>query len=189
MWLVIDSPIGPLRLVAVGGALTAIEFSPFRSSGGLDPSASPEQARLDHREKTAADPATPARDAAANGQGQSDDESVLLRAAAQLAQYFAGERTEFDLPLAPRGTEFQHRVWAELRMIGYGETASYGDIAHRLGLTNAASRAVGTANGRNPIPIIVPCHRVIGADGTLTGYAGGIERKRVLLDLERPALV
>ncbi len=155
MWLVIDSPIGPLRLVAAGGALTAIEFSPFHD-------------RTDE---------------------PSDDEPVLLRAAAQLAQYFAGERTEFDLPLAPRGTDFQQRVWAELRRIGYGETASYGDIAHRLGLTNAASRAVGTANGRNPIPIVVPCHRVIGADGTLTGYAGGIERKRILLDLERPALV
>ncbi len=80
-------------------------------------------------------------------------------------------------------------MWAELVKIGYGETASYGEIAHRLGLTNAASRAVGTANGRNPIPIIVPCHRVIGADGTLTGYAGGIERKRILLDLESPTLL
>ena len=155
MWLVIDSPIGPLRLVAAAGALTAIEFSPFRDR---------------------ADEVT-------------DDEPVLLQTAAQLAQYFAGERTEFDLPMAPKGTVFQQRVWAELRKIGYGETASYGDIAHRLGLTNAASRAVGSANGRNPIPIVVPCHRVIGADGTLTGYAGGIERKRVLLDLERPTLI
>ena len=156
MWLVIDSPIGPLRLLAAGGALTAIEFSPFHNRFTDD---------------------------------QTDEEPVLLAAAAQLAQYFAGERTEFDLPLAPRGTDFQQRVWAELRQIGYGETASYGEIARRLGLTNAASRAVGTANGRNPIPIIVPCHRVIGADGTLTGYAGGIERKRVLLDLERPSLL
>lgn len=160
MWHVIDSPIGPLRLVAAGGALTAIEFSPFHDRSD-DPSPTE----------------------------QTDDESVLLRAAAQLAQYFAGERTEFDLPLAPRGTAFQQRVWAELQKIGFGETASYGEIAQRLGLTNAASRAVGTANGRNPIPIVVPCHRVIGADGTLTGYAGGIERKRVLLDLERPTLV
>jgi methylated-DNA-[protein]-cysteine S-methyltransferase len=76
-------------------------------------------------------------------------------------------------------------VWAQLRTIGYGETATYGAIAHRLGMTNAASRAVGLANGRNPIPIVIPCHRVIGADGTLTGYAGGLQRKQVLLDLER----
>lgn len=173
MRLVIDSPIGPLRLVAAGGALTAIEFSPFRGTDDRgDPGSS--------------------LDRLADGQGRSgepEDEAVLLQAAAQLDQYFSGTRTEFDLPLAPRGTEFQQRVWAELQKIGYGETASYGEIAHRLGLTNAASRAVGTANGRNPIPIVVPCHRVIGADGTLTGYAGGIERKRTLLDLESPALV
>lgn len=155
MWLVIDSPIGPLRLVAVDGALIAIDFSPFGDRAG----------------------------------DEAADEPVLQRAAAQLAEYFAGERTEFDLPLAPKGTAFQQQVWAELVKIGYGETASYGEIAHRLGLTNAASRAVGTANGRNPIPIIVPCHRVIGADGTLTGYAGGIERKRILLDLESPTLL
>lgn len=188
MWLVIDSPIGPLRLAAAGGALTAIEFSPFRDPGRLDPSAHSGQGEPGRPAHAALDdPAV--HNLAANDRDQSDDEGVLLRAATQLAQYFAGERTEFDLPLAPRGTEFQHRVWAELRKIGYGETASYGDIAHRLGLTNVASRAVGTANGRNPIPIIVPCHRVIGADGTLTGYAGGIERKRILLDLERPTLV
>ena len=79
-------------------------------------------------------------------------------------------------------------MWAELRRIGYGETASYGEVARALGLTNAASRAVGLANGRNPIPVVVPCHRVIGANGTLTGYAGGLDRKRVLLDLEQRAL-
>ncbi len=122
--------------------------------------------------------------------GDRDDDHPVLRATAtQLAEYFAGTRTEFDLPLTPVGTDFQLRVWAELRKIGYGQTASYGEIAHRLGLTNAASRAVGLANSRNPIPIVVPCHRVIGADGTLTGYAGGIDRKRTLLDLENPALV
>lgn len=120
---------------------------------------------------------------------QDDDHPVLRATATQLAEYFAGTRTEFDLPLAPVGTDFQLRVWAELRKIGYGQTASYGEIAHRLGLTNAASRAVGLANSRNPIAIVVPCHRVIGADGTLTGYAGGIDRKRALLDLESPALV
>jgi len=113
---------------------------------------------------------------------------LLDRAEQQLTAYFAGELTEFDLPLASDGTEFQNKVWAELRRIPFGETASYGEIARRLGYDNVVSRAVGAANGANPIPIIVPCHRVIGADGTLTGYAGGIERKRALLELEQPGL-
>ena len=91
-------------------------------------------------------------------------------------------------PLAPVGSDFQQRVWKELQTIDYGETASYGQIALRLGMTNAASRAVGLANGRNPIPIVIPCHRVIGANGTLTGYAGGLERKQPLLELEQDAL-
>ena len=86
------------------------------------------------------------------------------------------------------GSAFQQRVWEQLRGIPYGETTSYGDIAHRLGMTNAASRAVGLANGRNPIPIVIPCHRVIGANGTLTGYAGGLPRKQALLELEQDAL-
>ena len=119
---------------------------------------------------------------------RSDDEPVLVEATRQLADYFAGSRRDFDLPLAPRGTAFQREVWDQLRLVGYGQTASYGQIAHRLGRTNAASRAVGLANGRNPIPIVVPCHRVIGANGTLTGYAGGVARKQVLLDLEQGAL-
>ena len=106
----------------------------------------------------------------------------------QLRAYFDHDLKEFDLPLAPEGSDFQQRVWEQLRGIGYGETASYGQIARRLGKTNAASRAVGLANGRNPIPIVIPCHRVIGADGTLTGYAGGIERKQTLLELEQDAL-
>ena len=110
------------------------------------------------------------------------------RPPASCAAYFDRDLKEFDLPLAPIGTDFQQRVWAELREVGYGETASYGEIAHRLGLTNAASRAVGLANGRNPIPIVIPCHRVIGANGTLTGYAGGLERKQTLLELEQDAL-
>jgi methylated-DNA-[protein]-cysteine S-methyltransferase len=110
----------------------------------------------------------------------------LFRAAAdQLAQYFAGSRTEFDLPLSPRGTPFQIAVWAELTRIPYGATASYGDVAAALGKSLLASRAVGLANGRNPISIIVPCHRVIGADGSLTGYGGGLERKEWLLRHER----
>ena len=106
----------------------------------------------------------------------------------QLAAYFARDLKEFDLPLAPRGSAFQQLVWAQLLTIGYGQTASYGEIARRLGKTNAASRAVGLANGRNPIPIVIPCHRVIGANGTLTGYAGGLDRKQQLLGLEQDAL-
>jgi methylated-DNA-[protein]-cysteine S-methyltransferase len=119
---------------------------------------------------------------------RADDEPVLAEAVRQLTSYFSRELTEFDLPLAPVGTDFQRRVWQQLEKIGYGETASYGEIAGRLGMTNAASRAVGLANGRNPIPIVVPCHRVIGANGTLTGYAGGLERKQQLLELEQDAL-
>ena len=101
----------------------------------------------------------------------------------QLDEYFGGERTEFDLPLAPVGTQFQEQVWDALRSISYGRTASYGEIARGIGYPSA-SRAVGMANGRNPISIVVPCHRVIGTDGKLTGYAGGVERKRFLLQLE-----
>jgi methylated-DNA-[protein]-cysteine S-methyltransferase len=101
----------------------------------------------------------------------------------QLAEYFAGRRRSFDLELDMRGTAFQRRVWRELQCIRYGETISYGELARRIGKMSAA-RAVGMANGRNPVSIIVPCHRVIGANGTLTGYGGGIERKRRLLELE-----
>lgn len=106
--------------------------------------------------------------------------------ARQLAEYFAGERTGFDLPLAPHGGEFEQRVWGLLRTIPYGETRSYGDLARELGEAGLA-QAVGTANGRNPISVVVPCHRVVGADGSLTGYAGGLDRKRFLLELEEPA--
>lgn len=102
----------------------------------------------------------------------------------QLAAYFAGDLTEFALPLAPVGTAFQTRVWDELRAIPYGATCSYGDLARRLGSPGAA-RAVGLANGRNPISIIVPCHRVLGTSGRLTGYSGGMERKAFLLALEQ----
>ncbi len=101
----------------------------------------------------------------------------------QLQEYFAGERVAFDTPLAMHGTRFELQVWRELVDIPYGETVSYGEIATRVGQPSAA-RAVGLANGRNPIAVIVPCHRVIGADGTLTGYGGGLERKRLLLELE-----
>ena len=109
---------------------------------------------------------------------------LLDRAATQLREYFAGERTAFDLPLEPAGTPFQKATWLALREIPYGETINYGQLALRVGNANA-SRAVGLANGRNPISIVVPCHRVIGANGSLTGYGGGLDRKRLLLDLER----
>jgi methylated-DNA-[protein]-cysteine S-methyltransferase len=159
MWTVLPSPIGDLRIIERDGKISAIEFSPFRQ---------PADGR----------PLGP----------RSDDHPVLLAAVAQLTAYFARELKEFDLPLAPHGTEFQQRVWEQLTRIRYGDTASYGQIAGCLGMTNAASRAVGLANGRNPIPIVIPCHRVIGANGTLTGYAGGIERKQTLLELEQDAL-
>jgi methylated-DNA-[protein]-cysteine S-methyltransferase len=159
MWTVTPSPVGELRIVARDGAINAIEFSPFRVP-------------VDGR------PLGP----------RADEDPLLRRTVDQLAAYFARDLKEFDLPLAPRGSSFQQQVWQQLQLIGYGETASYGEIALRLGRTNAASRAVGLANGQNPIPIVIPCHRVIGADGTLTGYAGGIERKRLLLDLEQEAL-
>ncbi|KAA1418561.1 methylated-DNA--[protein]-cysteine S-methyltransferase [Nocardioides humilatus] len=154
-WTVIDSPIGELRLVERDGALTQIEFTPFRDSDGR-----PRGARA-------------------------DDHPLLAEAARQLRAYFAGDLTDFDLPLAPTGSAFQHSVWEQLTKIAYGDTASYGEIAARLGKTNAASRAVGLANGSNPIPIVIPCHRVIGANGTLTGYAGGLDRKQTLLSLEQ----
>jgi methylated-DNA-[protein]-cysteine S-methyltransferase len=158
MWTVMESPIGPLRLVEQGGAITAIEFSPFRDHDGRP-------------------------------RGDRDDaHPLLVEAVRQMDAYFARDLKEFDLPLAPQGSAFQQRVWAELLTVGWGETASYGEIAHRLGMTNAASRAVGLANGRNPIPIVIPCHRIIGANGTLTGYAGGLDRKQLLLGLEQDAL-
>jgi methylated-DNA-[protein]-cysteine S-methyltransferase len=108
-------------------------------------------------------------------------EGGFAAVAAQLAEYFRGQRTVFDVPLAPRGTPFQLAVWSQLTLIPYGETASYGEVALALGKTLLASRAVGLANGRNPVSIIVPCHRVIGADGSLTGYGGGLDRKEWLL--------
>ena len=161
-WTIIDSPVGELRLVEHDGALTQIEFHPFPPVG------------LSH-------------DGRPRG-GRDDDQPVLVETARQLRAYFDRDLKEFDLPLAPVGTEFQQRVWQGLRAIGYGETSSYGELARRLGKSNAASRAVGLANGRNPIPIVIPCHRVIGANGTLTGYAGGLDRKQKLLELEQDAL-
>lgn len=119
----------------------------------------------------------------AEGWTRHDGEALLREAAAQLAAYFAGRLAAFDLPLAPRGTPFQQEVWSAIARVGYGVTSSYGEVAAALGKP-AAARAVGAATGRNPIGIIVPCHRLVGRLGALTGYAGGIDRKRWLLDLE-----
>lgn len=155
MWTVMETPAGDLRVVSDGTALTAAYFAPF--------------------EKSKISVSLGERD---------DTHPVLVEAVRQLRAYFAKELVEFDLPLAPVGTAYQQRVWDELRAIPYGTTATYGEIARQLGQTPAASRAVGLANGRNPIGIIVPCHRVIGANGKLVGYAGGLERKQLLLALE-----
>jgi methylated-DNA-[protein]-cysteine S-methyltransferase len=115
---------------------------------------------------------------------EADDHPVLRDARQQLEEYFAGKRKTFDLPLHPRGTEFQRRVWSGLQDIPFGELWSYGTLARYIGQAGAA-RAVGAANGRNPIPIIIPCHRVIGSDGTLTGFGGGLDVKARLIELER----
>lgn len=118
---------------------------------------------------------------------ETPDDPVLVEARRQLSEHFAGERTDFDLPLAPPGTDFQRRVWEELRRIPYGTTATYGELAERLGDPRCV-RAVGLANGRNPIAVVVPCHRVIGADGKLRGFAAGVDRKQRLLALEGSSL-
>ncbi|WP_346767605.1 methylated-DNA--[protein]-cysteine S-methyltransferase [Knoellia koreensis] len=125
----------------------------------------------------------PAHDPAEVGERDDEAGAEVVR---QLTEYFAGERTDFNVPLAPEGDDFKQRVWGLLREIPYGQTRSYGDLARQLGDVNL-SQAVGFANGRNPIAIIVPCHRVIGADGSLVGYAGGLDRKRILLALEEPS--
>src|SRR6185295_10503338 len=112
------------------------------------------------------------------------DDNLFEDVVAQLNEYFAGTRRQFELPLAPAGTPFQQRVWAALLDIPYGQTISYGELASRIG-QKSASRAVGLANGSNPLPIVIPCHRVIGANGKLTGYGGGLPIKERLLALER----
>jgi methylated-DNA-[protein]-cysteine S-methyltransferase len=148
-----DSPVGPLTLVAVNGAVAGLYMDEQRHR--------PAQEVL----------GVPADDPAGE---------PFAAAFRQLREYFDGQRTEFDLRLSMDGTGFQQRVWAALQTIPYGQTVSYGQLADRLGQPTA-SRAVGLANGKNPVSIIVPCHRVVGADGSLTGYGGGIERKRYLL--------
>lgn len=127
-----------------------------------------------HRHRPALDPAAV------------EDPGPFREAVDQLDAYFAGERRSFSLPLAPRGTAFQREVWEALRAIPYGATSSYGALAAAIGRPRAV-RAVGLANGRNPLPIVVPCHRVVGSDGSLTGYGGGLEAKRMLLELETRA--
>jgi len=149
----VESPIGPLTLVARDGVLTQLSMHEARHS-----TAPPHAAII--------------------------DDAWFKDVASQLDAYFAGELTTFDLEMNLMGTAFQQGVWRQLSAIPYGETISYGELAGRVGNPNA-SRAVGLANGRNPIAIIVPCHRVIGADGSLTGYGGGLERKTWLLDHEK----
>ena len=151
-----DTPIGILRLVGNQRHLERVDL----------PNTAARQPDAAWREKRSALPA------------------ALDAAKRQLVEYFDGTRRDFDLPLAPQGTAFQCRVWQALRRISYGETISYGELARRIGKPTA-SRAVGAANGRNPLSIVVPCHRVIGADGTLTGYGGGLPVKQALLSLER----
>ena len=154
----IDSPCGPLRLLATDTHVLRVDFV-----GGKNC------------------PSLTAEVADANGNGS--PHAVLDAAAQQLAEYFAGQRQAFDLPLEPTGTAFQKRVWTALTAIPYGETRSYANLARAID-NPAACRAVGAANGRNPISIVVPCHRVIGASGSLTGFGGGLNAKRVLLDHE-----
>ena len=157
--VVVPSPLGGLTIVAEDGAITHVLMDAAKY-------------RPDHP-------------GAFGDLGDPADEPFAA-AAVQLAAYFTGALTEFDLPLAPHGDDFHQRVWAQLRAIPYGETRSYGDLARALGDRNLA-QAVGTANGRNPIAVVVPCHRVIGTDGSLVGYAGGLDRKRYLLALEEPS--
>lgn len=157
-----STPIGPVTILADGAQIVGLYMQTY--AHGADPSEY--GARVECRgDGPAADP-------------------LLADAAGQLTEYFAGDRTDFDLPLRLQGTDFQQRVWRALCDIPFGATWSYGELAAHIG-NPTASRAVGLANGRNPISIIVPCHRVIGADGSLTGYGGGIERKRWLLAHER----
>ncbi len=152
----IDSPLGPLLLVADGDSLRRIHFVNGRHPAQPDPV-------------------------------WKQDPAPLKEPLRQLNAYFAGDLENFDLPLAPEGTTFQQQVWKQLCDIPYGETISYGELARRIGNPNA-SRAVGLANGSNPIPIIIPCHRVIGSNGKLTGYGGGLPIKEKLLALEQRQL-
>ncbi len=158
----LDCPVGRILLAACDDGLTHLLF--------VDGKGRP--LRAPRRPTGDASPAVP---------------RILAETEKQLREYFAGRRREFDLPLAPRGTEFQLAVWNGLRDIPFGETESYGELARRVGRAKAV-RAVGAANGANPISIIVPCHRVIGRDRSLTGYGGGLPAKKTLLELEGATL-
>jgi len=157
IWTHMDSPVGPLLLAASGAGLHAIEFA------------------------TARHPVR--RDASWRKASDAGSHLLLRRAQNQLEEYFAGTRRVFDLPLAAQGTPFQRQVWQALAGIPYGQTLSYAELAARVQRPRAV-RAVGAANGRNPLPIVLPCHRVIGADGSLTGFGGGLPIKQFLLQLE-----
>ena len=160
-----DSPLGTLLLTSDGAALTGLYMNEHKN--GLDiPLLAGGKGSINTRYPIPDDDALP-----------------FEEARKQLTEYFAGARTTFALPFDAAGTDFQKRVWEELTKIPYGVTISYGELADRIG-NPKASRAVGLANGHNPLSIIVPCHRVIGANGTLTGYGGGMERKKALLDFE-----
>ena len=156
------SPLGELVLTASDTALTGVHFPTSRHGPPLH----------EVEQRTGAE-----------DDGHGSASALLARARHQLEEYFARTRTSFDLPLAAPGTTFQRQVWDLLRTIPYGTTTSYGELARRLG-DPRATRAVGAANGKNPIPIIVPCHRVVGARGELTGFGGGLDRKRWLLEHE-----
>ena len=156
---VLDSPVGPLTVVASDAGLRAVLW-PADGAGG-------ERQRVP-----------------VPGTVEDDDHPVLVDARRQLAEYFTGERTDFDLPLDPVGTPFQQSAWTALLTIPFGETITYGEQARRMG-DGRKARAVGAANGKNPLSIVVPCHRVVGSDGSLTGFAGGVETKAWLLAHER----
>ena len=155
---VIDSPVGPLTIVASAIGVRAVLWPD-------------DDGRVRNVDADIADPGTA-------------QAGVLASAERELGEYFAGDRTDFTVPIDPVGTDFQLAAWSALRDIEYGNTSSYAEQAERMGDRNKA-RAVGAANGKNPISIIVPCHRVVGANGSLTGFAGGLETKQTLLDLER----
>jgi methylated-DNA-[protein]-cysteine S-methyltransferase len=183
------SPVGELELVAQAGELTEIHWEPQRGDirraagdGRRTPADQPTDERRRAEAHQPADDGARARSVADHETEQADLE-VLDTAQSQLEAYFAGSSDSFVLPTRRNGTEFQLTVWGALREIGYGETITYGELATRIGRPRAA-RAVGQALARNPLPIVVPCHRVVGHLGELTGFGGGIERKRLLLDLE-----
>ena len=161
--LMVSSPVGTLKLTSDGHCLTGLSFTDVASPSVADVAVlSPADTDAEDR--------------------------VLAETRRQLAAYFSGHLRDFDVAIKPVGSPFQLRVWDQLLKIPYGTTVSYGDIAARLGMPLSASRAVGLANGANPVAILVPCHRVIGSNGSLVGYGGGLPRKRFLLSLESPTV-